>query len=303
MVRILTTIAALVAIAAAGVPGRAAAPDPFAVTAKGETWREKVGSLFVMPDETLALTITGDDGPYRLQAERGAVLDRAGRAFRWRAPDAPGLATVKVEDARGRDRLTFHVFVMVPAAQAADGRLNGYRIGTYPEKNRPRGFVEVTAENVRTKLSPHFELRQFLCKQAAGYPKYVVLSEALILKLEGVVEALDRAGRDVDSLEIMSGYRTPYYNERIGNVRDSQHTMGTAADVFVDRHVDGRMDDLDRDGRVSRDDARWLFGLVDAMDRAPGSRWRGGLGDYDSTAAHGPFLHVDVRGRLARWRG
>ena len=25
--------------------------------------------------------------------------------------------------------------------------------------------------------------------------------------------------------------------------------------------------------------------------------------DYGSTAAHGPFVHVDVRGRLARWRG
>ena len=32
----------------------------------------------------------------------------------------------------------------------------------------------------------------------------------------------------------MSGYRTPFYNEGIGNVRDSQHTTGTAADVFVD---------------------------------------------------------------------
>lgn len=303
MVRVLTAAAAAVAVAAAIVPGRAAAPDPFAVVAKGETYRDKVASLFVMPGETLALAIAGDDGPYHLVVDRGVILSRDRGPFRWRAPEAPGLAKVTVEDARGRDRLTFNVFVLVPAAQAASGTLNGYRIGTYPEKNRPPGFAEVTTENVRTKLSPHFELRQFLCKQAGGYPKYVVLSEALILKLERVVEALDRAGHEVDSLEIMSGYRTPYYNERIGNVTDSQHTMGTAADVFVDRRVDGRMDDLDRDGRVSRGDARWLFGLVDAMDRAPRARWRGGLGDYDSTGAHGPFVHVDVRGRLARWRG
>jgi peptidase M15-like protein len=301
MVRVLTA-AALVALATI-VPGRAAAPDPFAVTAKGETYRDKVASLFVMPGETIALTIAGDDGPYHLVVDRGVVLSRDGGPFRWRAPEVPGLAKVTVEDERGRDRVTFNVFVLVPAAAAAGGTLNGYRIGTYPEKNRPRGFAEVTAENVRTKLSPHFELRQFLCKQAGGYPKYVVLSEALILKLERVVEALDRAGHKVDSLEIMSGYRTPYYNERIGNVRDSQHTMGTAADVFVDDRVNGVMDDLDRDGRVSRADALWLFGLVDAMDRAPNARWRGGLGDYDGTTAHGPFVHVDVRGRLARWRG
>lgn len=302
MVRVLSA-AAILALAVTIVPGRAAAPDPFAVTAKGETYRDKVASLFVMPGETLALTIAGDGGPYHLVVDRGVVLSRDGGPFRWRAPETPGLARVTVEDTRGRDRLTFHVFMLVPATQAAGGWLNGYRIGTYREKNQPRGFVEVTAETARTKLSPHFEIRQFLCKQAAGYPKYVVLSEALVLKLERVVEALDRAGHKVDSLEIMSGYRTPYYNERIGNVRDSQHTMGTAADVFVDRQADGRMDDLDHDGRVSRDDALWLFGLVDAMDRAPGARWRGGLGDYDSTAAHGPFVHVDVRGRLARWRG
>jgi hypothetical protein len=170
-------------------------------------------------------------------------------------------------------------------------------------KTRPAGFVEVTTENVRTKLSPHFELRQFLCKQPGGFPKYVVISEALILKLERVVEALDRADRDVDTLTVMSGYRTPYYNESIGNVRDSQHTAGTAADIFIDEKPDGRMDDLDRDGAVTRDDAIWLFRLIDGMDRLPGATLRGGLGDYGGTAAHGPFVHVDVRGRLARWRG
>ena len=27
----------------------------------------------------------------------------------------------------------------------------------------------------------------------------------------------------------------------------------------------------------------------------------GGLGAYDRTASHGPFVHVDVRGFLAHW--
>jgi hypothetical protein len=196
-----------------------------------------------------------------------------------------------------------NVFVLVPIGEVRDGRLNGYRIGTYPEKTRPLGFVEVTADTMLAKLSPHFALRQFLCKQAGGFPKYVVISEPLILKLERIVEALDRAGHQVDTLTIMSGYRTPFYNENIGNVRDSQHTAGTAADVFVDETGDGRMDDLDSDGVVTREDALWLFRLVDRMDRMPGALFKGGLGDYGSTAAHGPFVHVDVRGRLARWRG
>jgi len=163
--------------------------------------------------------------------------------------------------------------------------------------------TEFWLRDLRTKLSAHFELRQFLCKQPGGFPKYVVLQEALPLKLESVVEALDRAGHDVDTLEIMSGYRTPFYNEGLGNVHDSQHTAGTAADIFVDDKIDGRMDDLDRDGLVTRDDAIWLFKLVDRMDHMPAPLFPGGLGDYGATGAHGPFVHVDVRGRLARWRG
>jgi hypothetical protein len=301
MGRLIVVLVGLVCLAA--VPPRAAEKVPFAVTVQGLTFTEKVGSLSVLPGGDLAFEIVGGDGPYRMEAKHGTLRTRTPATWRWQAPDVPGLATLHVEDARGRKTLEINVFVLVPFGEVRDGRLNGYRIGTYPAKTQPKGFVEVTTENVRTKVSPHFELRQFLCKQPGGFPKYVVLSEPLILKLERIVEALDRAGHDVDTLTIMSGYRTPFYNEGIGNVRDSQHTAGTAADIFVDEKPDGRMDDLDRDGVVTRKDAIWLFKLVDAMDRMPAALFRGGLGDYGSTPAHGPFVHVDVRGRLARWRG
>ena len=297
---VLSAVLALVVLAAS-----AAAPlaktAPLAVRVEGFTFTEEVASLTVLPGEEVGLVVEGGEGPHRLEAKYGAALPVRGGAWRWRAPETPGLVELVVEDARKAKAMTINVFVMVPFGRVTNGRLNGYHIGSYPPKTRPDGFVEVTADNVRTKLSPHFELRQFLCKQAAGYPKYVVLSEALILKLEHVIAALDRAGHDVDTLHVMSGYRTPYYNERIGNVRDSQHTAGTAADVFVDDRVDGRMDDLDRDGTVTRDDAVWLYRLVDRMDRAPRALFRGGLGDYGSTSAHGPFVHVDVRGSRARW--
>jgi hypothetical protein len=273
------------------------------VRVEGLTFTGKVASLTVMPGEEVGLVIRGGGGPYRLDAEYGAAMPLDGGSWRWRAPEIPGVVELTVADARKATAITINAFVAVPFGRVENGRLRGYRIGRYPEKTRPDGFVEVTAENLRTKVSPHFELRQFLCKQAAGFPKYVVLSEALILKLERLIEALDRHGHDVDTLQVMSGYRTPFYNEGIGNVRESQHTAGTAADVFVDERPDGRMDDLNRDGIVSRDDAIWLFELVDRMDRRPDALFKGGLGDYGSTAAHGPFVHVDVRGRLARWRG
>ena len=33
-----------------------------------------------------------------------------------------------------------------------------------PAYNRPRGFIEVTRENLGTWVSPHFRLAQFVCK-------------------------------------------------------------------------------------------------------------------------------------------
>lgn len=301
MGRILIALIALLLLATAG-PG-AAVKAPFAVTTRGLTFTDKVASVTVLPGADLDLEIAGEDGPYRVDADTGAVSVRRNAIWRWRAPEQPGLVQLAVEDVRGRKVMDLNAFVLVPFDEVRDGRLNGYRIGTYPEKTRPAGFVEVTADTMLAKVSPHFALRQFLCKQPGGFPKYVVISEPLVLKLEKIVEALDRAGHDVDTLTVMSGYRTPFYNESIGNVRDSQHTAGTAADVFVDETSNGRMDDLDRNGVVTRGDAMWLFRLIDGMDRTPAALFKGGLGDYDSTAAHGPFVHVDVRGRLARWRG
>jgi hypothetical protein len=298
----LSALAALLILVAAGAPP-AAGRIPFSLTTRGLAFNGDVGSVTMLPGADLDVEIAGHDGPYRLEARTGMLSSPRPGTWRWRAPGLPGLVTLTVENGRGRRVFDLHAFVLVPFDQVRGGRLNGFRIGSYPAKTQPLGFVEVTSDNVRTKLSPHFELRQFLSKQPGGYPKYVVLSEPLILKLERIVEALDRAGHDVDTLTVMSGYRTPYYNESIGNVRDSQHTAGTAADIFVDQTSDGRMDDLDGDGAVTRNDAIWLFRLIDGMDRMPTALFKGGLGDYGSTAAHGPFVHVDVRGRLARWRG
>ena len=102
----------------------------------------------------------------------------------------------------------------------------------------------------------------------------------------------------------MSGFRTPQYNARDvsrgGRARDSQHMYGGAADIYVDADADGRMDDLDGDGRVAVRDAGWLAGVAERVEAAhPGVV--GGIGIYRATSAHGPFVHVDVRGTAARW--
>jgi len=103
---------------------------------------------------------------------------------------------------------------------------------------------------------------------------------------------------------VMSGYRTPVYNRGIGNVTTfTRHQYGDAADIFIDEHpADGKMDDLNHDGRTDRLDAQLLRSWAEQLDRTPQMDVKiGGLSDYGATETHGPFVHVDARGYAARW--
>jgi hypothetical protein len=168
----------------------------------------------------------------------------------------------------------------------------------------PAGFVEVTRDNEDARLTPHFRLKQFLCKQepVGQYPKYVVLEERLLLELEAVLELVNTMGFDVDTLHVMSAYRTPYYNKAIGDVLYSMHQWGRAADIFIDKDDKFRMDDLNRDSRVDINDSRYLADQIERLLLRPAfRRFEGGIGVYPATSAHPPFVHVDVRGTRARW--
>ena len=149
-----------------------------------------------------------------------------------------------------------------PFSEKVNGRIGQYLIGFWPgEKRRvtsvayanPSGFFEVTRENQDTYVSEHFRLRDFLTKdQAATWPKYLVLRVDLVDKLELVIQDLQARGLDVRHMQVMSGFRTPHYNGpgEGGRSGMSRHMYGDAADVFVDNDRNGRMDDLNRDGRV-----------------------------------------------------
>src|SRR5438093_1325566 len=63
---------------------------------------------------------------------------------------------------------------------------------------------------------------------------------------------------------------------------------------------DGTMDDLNGDKRIDREDATVLMGMVVDVERSS-HELVGGLGAYPGTRAHGPFVHLDVRGTPARW--
>ncbi|MCB1666710.1 MAG: hypothetical protein KDI24_00050 [Pseudomonadales bacterium] len=207
--------------------------------------------------------------------------------------------------------LKLHVFSLVPASQLdAKGNLGHFRVGHYPKTrlkgqaiyDPPTGFIRVSEAETGIKVSPNFTVGQFLSKQSDGFPKYLVLQPELMIKLERILRALNNAGHKTDSLHIMSGYRTPFYNHAIGNVLYSRHQWGGAADIFVDQKPKNNfMDDMNRDGKIDKNDAIWLSKFIDNMSRRGDFRSVGGLGIYGSTPSHGPFVHIDVRGYRARW--
>ena len=287
---------------------------PFAIAFHNETSTYRDAALSVMPGEIVLFSaLAGHPGSYSASGDGSLVQQRA-RHWKWTAPARPGTYEIRFQGPARRDAITLHVFVMVPATQVKHGLLNGYRIGDYPAPphpasrlyRRPRGFVEVTKDNEDTRLSPHFTLKQFICKEdtTKDYPKYLLFDERLPLKLEAVLERVNALGFRVDTLHVMSAYRTPYYNKAIGDVKYSMHQWGSAADIYVDPQRKDRMADLNGDGEVDIADAKFLYDDIERLLASKGgARLQGGLGFYPATAGHPPFVHLDVRGTAARWKG
>lgn len=244
-----------------------------------------------------------------VSSTRGDSTGLLARLFGDSAARSPGVYVTRNNGQAG----DFSFVNLVPFAEKKRGMLGSYRMGSWPAEQRsvsqqysnPEGFIQVTPENQHTRISEHFRLRDFLTKdQASVWPKYLVLREGLIDKLELVIGALNKRGVGVERMSVMSGFRTPQYNERGvgagGRAQNSRHQYGDAADVFVDNDGDGGMDDLNGDGRVNTGDARFLAQVVERVEQLH-PELTGGVGVYSATSAHGPFVHVDVRGVKARW--
>jgi hypothetical protein len=290
---------------------RTEAVAPLLLHYKGERSALAISSVSVAPGEVLTVRVSdGPSGATYVAEGAGMRAAPSGTAWTWTAPNRSGLHQLRIVRDGGAETRTLNVFVLVPFSHIRGEHLNGYRIGRYPERplhglaiyEQPVGFVEVTRENENTLVTPHFRLKDFVCKQGGGYPRYVVLDERLLLKLEYLLDHVREAGYPTAAFRVMSGYRTPYYNKAIGNVQYSRHVWGAAADIFIDEDGDGEMDDLNGDGKVDANDAQVLYDLVDGqVEKAEYRRFRGGLGKYHRTQSHGPFVHVDVRDRIARW--
>jgi len=224
----------------------------------------------------------------------------------------PGIYTAESDSAQK----PFAFVSLFPFAMKRGDKMGRYRMGFWPAELRlvtsqgyenPQGFIEVTRENQDLFVSEHFRLRDFLTHdQNDVWPKYLVLREELLDKLELVIADLTVRGVPASNVIVMSGFRTPHHNQygigEDGGARDSRHQFGDGADIIIDSNRDGRMDDLNFDGRVNTRDAEEILHAVDRVERLYPDLV-GGVGTYAAMGPSGPFAHIDVRGYKARWGG
>ncbi|HVS04152.1 MAG TPA: hypothetical protein VMT16_15420 [Thermoanaerobaculia bacterium] len=281
----------------------------FTLRLRGHESPYRLMSLFVLPGETVPVEVVRPRGAFQAAASDGELRETGAARWEWTAPQTTGRHGIVVQDRTSGEAIRLNAFVLVP--YRGEERLGSYPIGEYmreplkgdPAYAMPGGLIEVGEQDLDIWISPHFRLGQFLCKQDAPFPKYALVQEKLLLKLEGVLEGVNARGVEADTFFVMSGYRTPFYNAAIGNQTGySRHHYGDAADVYVDQDGDGWMDDVNGDGRVDEADARFLYELVEELEPEPHFHGLdGGLGLYRANAVRPPFVHIDTRGHRARW--
>lgn len=82
--------------------------------------------------------------------------------------------------------------------------------------------------NLPTRPSKNLAWFELACKDGTPYPEKWRSSRALKL---GVVFEIIRAAFGNKPIVVLSGYRTPSWNRKIGGARNSQHVEGRALDL------------------------------------------------------------------------
>ncbi len=119
-------------------------------------------------------------------------------------------------------------------------------------------------------LRKNFTVAELACSDGTDVVLYSGIS------LDWVQRIRDRVG----TIHITSAFRTQRYNHVLtGASKNSQHLYGRALDLKRPRHMS-------------------LDAFYDVCEEECG--YHSGIGYY--SASHGDFIHIDSRGRHARWR-
>lgn len=124
------------------------------------------------------------------------------------------------------------------------------------------------------QLEDNFSLVEFRCRDGSDVPEDLMDNVCLLAQNLQVLR--DHVGKPI---RIISGYRSPPYNKKIGGAKRSQHMTAKAADIKVTGMTPAEVKEV----------------IVELIKE--GKMHSGGIGLYTT------FTHYDVRGRNARWYG
>lgn len=274
----------------------------------------KIFSIFVMPGEEIKFSIAEEDKGPMYQIELGGKTFESASSFTWNAHAESGNYQAVISE-KNNDSSTaeikINVFVLHPREKKNGQYLENFRIGYYPEIPadkkehyiKPDGFWKIDESILDVNLTPHFKVKQFLTKQSNQLPQFIAIQESLLLKLEFFLEEVNKAGYQAETFGIVSLYRTPYFNKKLGNNTDfSRHLFGDAADIYIDNSGNGWMDDLNGDGQSTKADADILYELAVKFDQKEEfSHLQGGICSYKGNGVRGSFIHIDTRGFHVSW--
>ena len=124
------------------------------------------------------------------------------------------------------------------------------------------------------RLEKNFKLSEFKCKDNTEVPEvYMENVRELAKNLQVLREHLGIP------IRVISGYRSPKYNRRIGGARRSQHMLAKAADIKIKGFTPVKVKQI----------------IIELIKE--GKMKKGGIGLYKT------FTHYDTRGWNARWHG
>jgi uncharacterized protein YcbK (DUF882 family) len=151
----------------------------------------------------------------------------------------------------------------------------------------------VKREKTRLRLSEHFVIEEFDCRDGTWVPAG---NEGAILHL--VTWWLQPMREKFGPIHVVSGFRTPRHNVSVGGARHSVHLLRTPlpARAATSTTVGAAADVVARSSS-SRAIAAWARRHRGRNEHLA-EHGRGGVGEY----AEAGFVHVDT-GPLRDWRG
>jgi hypothetical protein len=261
-----------------------------------------INSLIVMPETTHSVRIKNgmvftEEAPWLSHQPDGL--------YQVKAPQTPGFYQIATTHENLGDG-TLQLIVKTPIDTSRVKQFNGYQLNLYPKPykayaqyNQPQGLIEINPALENHYLSNIVQIKDVMCKQRSGYPKYLLIDTQGLKMLDDLYQYLIARGLNFSRFSFISGYRTPYYNLMIGNGKHSRHLYGDAFDLYIDENGDHRMDDLNQDGQQNKQDVDYLYQLF--LSFLKDNNRRGGVGKYLPNSRHGGFVHIDNRGFNARW--